>query len=720
MKVHNLRQVVQRTSQEIGARLPAMVQRAAGKSIQQLNAPERIMLRTDRLRDLVLRPSKSEQERILGSNDLVDLNFLERGCFAARAVCRVILRDASRRQIGVATGFMVSSRLLMTNHHVLPSASDAATALAQFDYTLDLNGVERRGPSFRVRPDEFYHADPALDFAVVAVDPTPEDAAHANEPLGSFGALRLSPIIGKINVGEFISIVQHPSGLPKQVALRENRLLSIESDFLVYQSDTAQGSSGSPLFNDSWQVVGLHSAGVPRKNANGEWLTRSGQVVDENTEDSDVDWIGNRGARASRIVAALKRLGSDALLQEVVEQAESMDVTIATSSSATRPTDAREPRTASTTSSSIRVTTTTGTAQIDLPAGFSASIERTGPPRPTTPAGPPRPTVDAPVSDAAEAYKSPVIDTRYSNRNGFDETFLSVRVPLPKVTKETLAARMDDNEYVVPYEHFSIVMHKKRRLAIYTACNVDARETARQPDSSKAYTRAALGGLSKNDVEKWVAEPRLAPEYQLPDAFFLKDRKAFDKGHIVRRDDVVWGRTYAQVRRANGDTFHVTNCSPQVAAFNQSSKGGEWGLLENMILRRAKGEKIVIFAGPVFDDAKDREFRGEDDNGEELIVQIPSRFWKIVVADGPQGLESYGFVLAQDLRSVAWEFDIDAEWVSELHPLTDIQKLVKLVAFPANVVAADMYGRVNADESLAGLEAMKTKGAGARPPRQPN
>ena len=43
--------------------------------------------------------------------------------------------------------------------------------------------------------------------------------------------------------------------------------MNIDERFLVYQSDTAPGSSGSPIFNDSWQIVGVHHAGRPKKDA---------------------------------------------------------------------------------------------------------------------------------------------------------------------------------------------------------------------------------------------------------------------------------------------------------------------------------------------------------------------------------------------------------------------------------------------------------------------
>jgi hypothetical protein len=165
---------------------------------------------------------------------------------------------------------------------------------------------------------------------------------------------------------------------------------------------------------------------------------------------------------------------------------------------------------------------------------------------------------------------TPIIDPKYSNRKGYDEDFIDIAVPMPKVTDKKIVSKMDDGEFIIPYQHFSVVMNKKRRLALFTASNVDASAKARKPDPDALYTRKTLTGLGKNDQELWFTDPRIPEEQQLPDVFYTKDRQSFDKGHIVRRDDVCWGRTYAQLRRANGDTFHTTNCSPQVQEFNRS------------------------------------------------------------------------------------------------------------------------------------------------------
>jgi len=53
-------------------------------------------------------------------------------------------------------------------------------------------------------------------------------------------------------------------------------------------------------------------------------------------------------------------------------------------------------------------------------------------------------------------------------------------------------------------------MHKNRRLALFTASNVDAGARRKKPDPRKKYSRKELGGLGDHDMEKWFTDPRLA------------------------------------------------------------------------------------------------------------------------------------------------------------------------------------------------------------------
>lgn len=635
----------------------------------QLETPERQALRTLQLQEGGRKASLSELERTIGSDDLVDLNYLLRGLDAARPVGRITILDGGGRTLGDATGFLITPNLLLTNQHVLPDMAAAAASRVDFDCELDRLGFPRPTTTFAFDPGRFLVVDPALDMALVAVRARP---LRGDGRLSDFGWLRLSPEVGKINVGEAITIIQHPNGRTKQVALRENRLLDITADHLTYESDTAPGSSGAPVFNDSWQVVALHHSGVPRKDAQGRWLLQNGRPATDDDDDADIDWIANEGVRASRIATSALAMAPAGALRDELEACcqgrVEPPVPATERSTALAPAGGGAPVGASAAGPA-------GSAVLTVPLTLTIDLGQTSGPALTAGAG------------AVEKVVEPWHDPNYPGRTGYDPRFLGLSVPLPTLRDPSVAARMHDGGVVVPYQNFSLVMHRARRVCLFTASNVDGSHAAKEPDPTRSYNRDALGGLAENDFERWFLDPRLPADAQLPDRFFDKDRKAFDKGHLVRREEVCWGADYAQVRRANGDTYHVTNCTPQVAGFNRSNRRGVWGLLENLIEAQGRVERYSLFAGPLLA-ADDPVFVGVDDDG-PIQVRIPRAYWKVVVARGQAGLEAFGFLLEQDLTQVAFEFAVDPVWRARMIPLKTLQDRIGLIRFPRAVMRAD-------------------------------
>ena len=160
-------------------------------------------------------------------------------------------------------------------HDLAPAASDELARIprcsgggwraAEFNYKLDIKGIEVTPTRFQLRPEVFHVSDKTLDYSVVAVSPSSMDGSVK---LSAMGYHRLVQETGKLAKDEPITIIQHPEGGYRQVSLRENQLVAEpkpEDLFLVYRSDTAQGSSGSPGFNDSWQAVTLHHSGKARE-----------------------------------------------------------------------------------------------------------------------------------------------------------------------------------------------------------------------------------------------------------------------------------------------------------------------------------------------------------------------------------------------------------------------------------------------------------------------
>ncbi len=611
------------------------------------------------------RPSETELERLMGTDDLVDEFYLERALVAAQPICRISIRSTSGHERGCATGFMISPRLLLTNEHVFGSADEAEPSIAEFNYRLDIAGRPELSYQFRLRPELFFFNNELLDFAVVAVEATSVDQRVA---LNRFGYHRLIAESGKGLIKEWMTIIQHPAGARRQFAIRENQCVEDrDPDVIWYMSDTAQGSSGAPVLNDSFQVVALHHSGVARQDEQKNYILKDGRKVASLTDvdDAEVDWIANAGIRISRICAciATEATEKDGFLAELKTAMEGGDVL---SNAYRQPPRDNGFSLAAAFGGGIPGRFPLGTLVLELNSALSAGQS-------LLPFLAGAPTALPPSSDETEALKEPIIDADYSSRKGFDSEFLGIATPLPTVVNETMIAPMKTGNKIIPYEHFSVVLHKERKLAILTATNVDGSAKTRRPEAGKDYTRNGLTGLSKNQQEKWVLDPRVEPKFQIPDGFYNRDQGAFDKGHIVRREDVCFGANYAEVRRANGDTFHVTNCSPQRASFNRAP--GIWGDLENFIGVQSDTERLCVFAAPILA-ASDKVFPGTED------VKLPSRFWKVVSAVKNGKLQVFAFVLEQDVKDLPLEFQVDAEWKHRQVSLKKLESMITLVKFP--------------------------------------
>ena len=247
-------------------------------------------------------------DRLVSGTDQLNVNYLERGMIAADAVARVEVRDGESAVIGSATGFMISSRLLLTNHHVLPTADDAAQSWVHFRSEFDAVGRPLEPCVFALEPSTFFYCDRDLDVSVVAVA---EETPDRRQRVARFGWLRLASSPDTIVPGEWVTMVHHPSGRPKQVALRQNLLIKRDDRELWYATETASGSSGAPIFNDSWQVVGLHRVGAPARDRAGRILTVDGEPWVDGGDESRIVWRAGVGTRTCAILHCLAATNSE-------------------------------------------------------------------------------------------------------------------------------------------------------------------------------------------------------------------------------------------------------------------------------------------------------------------------------------------------------------------------------------------------------------------------
>jgi V8-like Glu-specific endopeptidase len=234
-------------------------------------------------------------ERIIDQSDLLPVWFLEQGVQVQRSVARVVLTKVHVVNgqtfppgTGWATGFLVAPTLLLTNNHVIPDAAFASKIKFQFNFQLGADGGELSSESFLPDAASFFHTNAALDYSLIRVRPNPPAAGGTTpiDPGARWGVLPLveTPILRK---DQLVNIIQHPAGRRKEVALQNNKVDKLFQNTVRYTTDTEPGSSGSPVFDNLWQLAALHHAG--------------GDVAPNGT------FVNNEGIRLDPIVADLRQ-----------------------------------------------------------------------------------------------------------------------------------------------------------------------------------------------------------------------------------------------------------------------------------------------------------------------------------------------------------------------------------------------------------------------------
>lgn len=238
-------------------------------------------------------------EASIGSGDFLPAWFLEVGAKRQSAVCRIRAKqtillpngNVVKPGDGWGTGFLLTESLLLTNNHVIESAEFAKKkVITQFNFQVDAEGTVQPLYEYEFDPDNGFVTSNVydLDFTLIrlkAKETTVGSLQHAGERFGYVPAG--TPTFA---VKQLANIIQHPDGRFKEVVLHENQVQVVEAKVLKYTADTEFGSSGSPVFDNSWQLLALHH--------------KAGDVVAGGV-------INNEGIRFDRIMESIKAQAPD-------------------------------------------------------------------------------------------------------------------------------------------------------------------------------------------------------------------------------------------------------------------------------------------------------------------------------------------------------------------------------------------------------------------------
>jgi hypothetical protein len=233
-------------------------------------------------------------EKVLGKEGVVTLSWYKIGLDRAGTVAK-ILNPAGD---GFGTGYLIRGGdlvpafgdeiLLLTNAHVVSNDPDLQSKIGSLDpddATLLFESCEAIGDQqFRVKELLWTSPPHELDASLLRLDPP-------------VPAVTLYPVAKRLPVVDGVQkvyVIGHPGGRTLSISLNDNLLLDWDDRLLHYRAPTEGGSSGSPVFNQQWQLIGLHHAGgTAMKRLKGQEGT----------------YAANEGIWIQRIIQALAEVG---------------------------------------------------------------------------------------------------------------------------------------------------------------------------------------------------------------------------------------------------------------------------------------------------------------------------------------------------------------------------------------------------------------------------
>lgn len=204
----------------------------------------------------VVADQNGQYEAVLGTEAFNNVKWFHDAMMRASAVARVesLVEDEPKGTAFVVrpsdfglTATVDGEMFLMTNSHVISESGDLPSIEpgdARINFELD-----PLVDSLTVAAVEAESPVAELDYTIVRTEP----------PLVDRPPIDLAPAIPLLQ--QRVYIIGHPAGGKLKFSIYDNRLLNHDPPFLHYRAPTRGGSSGSPVMNKNWQLIGLHHVG---------------------------------------------------------------------------------------------------------------------------------------------------------------------------------------------------------------------------------------------------------------------------------------------------------------------------------------------------------------------------------------------------------------------------------------------------------------------------
>ncbi len=225
-------------------------------------------------------------EKLLGAERFESLRWFQTALERCRGVARI--EDPLEGPVGSA--FLVDGAsihpgfppvVLVTNAHVISPESSLAHDRARVTF----RALDDATASYGIARILWSSPPQELDTTVMELDGRPAEATAA--PIA-----RRRPQLD-VSPPPRTYIIGHPSGADQvMLSVADNQLLDADEVRVHYRTPTMGGSSGSPVFNRSWELIAVHHSGstqMPRLHGKGG------------------TYPANEGIWLERVVAEVKR-----------------------------------------------------------------------------------------------------------------------------------------------------------------------------------------------------------------------------------------------------------------------------------------------------------------------------------------------------------------------------------------------------------------------------
>jgi V8-like Glu-specific endopeptidase len=203
-------------------------------------------------------------EKVLGDESFVSLEMYRMGLQRARTIARI----GVERNRGLGTGFLIrgedlaerfgSAWMLLTNAHVISGNPDPRPAVVPQKAVITFEALPldtgAKAATYRVEKVHWESDESHLDAAIIELDRPVEGIVEDDR-------CEVAPVLPANDQKQGVYIIGHPGGGTLSFSIQDNLLLDYEDPVLHYRAPTEGGSSGSPVYDKQWNLIGIHHAG---------------------------------------------------------------------------------------------------------------------------------------------------------------------------------------------------------------------------------------------------------------------------------------------------------------------------------------------------------------------------------------------------------------------------------------------------------------------------